>query len=539
MRGMLLRRGAASRGDAHREAVGVCKSPDARAQISKALWQPGAVCDPTELRVPSSMYEASLDRRSFLSLAGRLAIAAATGHALVLGGCSETSPVGDGEAGPAAPLPRLETSATELDVLNTLIQAERYLVAICAESSSGQRLSGEVSSLVDTVREGHLAHLAWLESAVQGSGATPSPPRLTYSLPTPLGDQRRALATLLDAEVQLLGLLAGAAETVAPVFASKTLEIGFSTSAFAAALRWWLEDCPEPRALSSIEGNKPWGRERSGRPVVSSQRLPAASVVLRALAEVEESAAVRVEAAKDVFWEVASTARKDAASEPGAADGEGRRLSVSVAHGCVFAWEEPPALPGTRSRVELPSLLEIVRGSKVGTDRSVRGGVEEAVLSAASKTLEGIAGAHRERAAAWRLRAGEATPGDESVLGNGLPPELSPVASGLREPSLGQTMPAAGQAEGGDAEGPPDPGTGQGRRTPTPGQAGGSGIEALVEDVIATEVKSARALAVAASNLAAGDLRVEAFRAVISVADVLSRFVRLGRGTEFTPADLS
>lgn len=163
------------------------------------------------------------------------AISALALAAPMLAGCSP-QPV---EAPPVrAGRPRIPEDSTDFDTLNTLLQLEMREVALAGEVIAGDRLDPAPARLAGDIRSHHLAHIDSLRRLIEDAGGQSGEVRERYVLPTPLGDQRRALTTLLENESNLAAAYKSAVSELktarlAPVLASNL----FSESTHVAALK--------------------------------------------------------------------------------------------------------------------------------------------------------------------------------------------------------------------------------------------------------------------------------------------------------------
>lgn len=138
--------------------------------------------------------------------------------------------------------PRVPEGSPDFDTLNTLLQLELREIALAEGAIAGERLDQAPARLVGEIRGHHLAHADALRRLVDDAGGQAGEARERYVLPTPLGDQRRALSTLLDGEVGLVSAYRGAIGSLltprlTPVLASNL----FSDSTHVAALKAQLD----------------------------------------------------------------------------------------------------------------------------------------------------------------------------------------------------------------------------------------------------------------------------------------------------------
>lgn len=138
--------------------------------------------------------------------------------------------------------PRVPEGSPDFDTLNTLLQLELREIALADEVIAGERLDPAPARLVSEFRGHHLAHAEALRRLIDDAGGQAGEARERYVLPTPLGDQRRALGTLLEGEVGLADAYRRAignllTPRLTPMLASNL----FSDSTHVAALRVHLD----------------------------------------------------------------------------------------------------------------------------------------------------------------------------------------------------------------------------------------------------------------------------------------------------------
>lgn len=138
--------------------------------------------------------------------------------------------------------PRIPEGSPDFDTLNTLLQLELREIALASEVIAGERLDPAPARLVGEIRGHHLAHVDALKRLIDDAGGQAGEARERYVLPTPLGDQRRALSTLLEGELGLADAYRSAIGSLltprlTPVLASNL----FSDSTHAGALRVQLD----------------------------------------------------------------------------------------------------------------------------------------------------------------------------------------------------------------------------------------------------------------------------------------------------------
>lgn len=110
------------------------------------------------------------------------------------------------------------------------------------EVMAGERLDPLQARLVGEIRGHHLAHADVLRRLIDDAGGQAGEARERYVLPTPLGDQRRALGTLLEGEIGLTDAYRSAiggllVSRLTPVLASNL----FSESTHVGALKVQLD----------------------------------------------------------------------------------------------------------------------------------------------------------------------------------------------------------------------------------------------------------------------------------------------------------
>jgi hypothetical protein len=428
-----------------------------------------------------------------------------------------------GTRGPSVPharpstegLPRVPEGSPDLDLINTLLQLEHRVTALSAEAAQRRRLGPRAAQIVDRIIQDHMAHVAALEQLVQGVGSTPDPARHRYSLPTPLGDERRALGIVLEDEVNLVSKYSAAVAGVYTTRLARPLgSLLFSVKTHVAALERLLDRCGQPSfAFEAAD------------PAVSEARPPAsvhpqgplsgtvaADVVLRGLSSMEAAAARVCSLAAS---EVSAAFERVRQMESGR-DRAGTTPSPSATLSRVEISGYCLVLRDAEGRVVVPESGDAPTALSVLEGRLDLGGNAQTVVSSVVSLLDAMSSAHSERATFWSS-SGEAVsagavvgePGATPSVTTSLPDELSPTAAGISEDRLG----------GGESEKKP----------------AAEEVFSVVQD---TEVKTATALAVAASNLADKVLRTRIGEALASVATATSRLAGLATGDTFLVAEI-
>lgn len=414
---------------------------------------------------------------------------------------------------PAAGLPRLPEGSPDFDLLNTLLQLEHRAASLASEARQGRRLGGRAARAVDRIIDDHRIHIAVLEQVITGAGATPGPPRNRYSLPTPLGDERRALGVLLGDETNLVSkYAAGLVEVEAFGLAGPLGSLLFSAQTHVAGLERILDRCTQPAFLFG----GPWAPGDAASPGALQQAPGSGPVaphlVLRGLSSIEASAgricALGAERTATRFQDLEQrTSKRDDAGAIATPPPATSRLEVSGF--CPHLTDAEGRSIGPAS-ADLPTATAILEDEKGVTDDS------RTVVSAITSLLSAMSSAHAERAAFWawaaEIASASGIPADTTATppaSSGVPDELSPTAAGITEERLS---------------------TGDPREAPRPGE-----IFSAVQD---GEIKTAAALAVAASNLASEELRSRIAHALPAVATATSRLVGLAVGDEFLVAEV-
>lgn len=154
-------------------------------------------------------------RREILISGGRLALVAGTVAVIgpLMTACGEA--VTPATTATEVP-PRLPEDAPDFDRLNSLIQLEHREIALANETLAGGRLDPREAGYVSSIRDHHRFHVDSLAELVSRLGGRPGSSRPRYSLPTPLGDARRALEVLAKNEE---AMVAGYRNAIAAVTA--------------------------------------------------------------------------------------------------------------------------------------------------------------------------------------------------------------------------------------------------------------------------------------------------------------------------------
>jgi len=502
-----------------------------------------------------------LDRRSFLAMGCRLGLCLATAPALV-SACTAppTTSVSNSEGGEIARLPRLPRESPDLDLLHTLEAAERYAVTLCSEASKGARLGDQTQAVVSSIESSHARHLERLGAAITAVGATPDPPRLAYSLPTPLGDERRASGAILRVERNLAALYAYAAGVFSTLeLAALAVEMAFSVQTHVAGLEYQLRDCSVLAAFPDVEAPALFvaepGRHSRSPTSEGNRATPTVELMVKvvsALVDFESAAADNLRRHRE--WFIAGKSRWEGLNRDTngpSAPGATRGLQIQETKGCLYAFDAETGIPESPTPLQTPAASAVVRKASAG-ERTVDPRdqeLERAVLEATATLLESIFKAHEARAAKWaewrdRLSAEAAaeppdssgassrTGGDRTAPILDVPPELRPAIAGLVSPTPAagreQSSQIAAETRGSlsltDAALPGDPF----QPTDPDGR-----FDAMVE----VELKSVRALAAAASRLLPKEIRSELARASLGLGTYVVGLVRLSKGSNLALAD--
>lgn len=147
--------------------------------------------------------------------------------------------------------PRIPEDSPDFDVLNSLLQLEFREVALISEIAVGERLDPTEADLAEKMRRHHLAHADVLARLIESVGGKAGEVRERYVLPTPLGDQRRALETLLVSESHLVEMYKFAIGNLTALKLSPSVASNLFVDAMhVAALKTLLELSPSIVALA-------------------------------------------------------------------------------------------------------------------------------------------------------------------------------------------------------------------------------------------------------------------------------------------------
>ncbi|RIK10449.1 MAG: hypothetical protein DCC49_03185 [Acidobacteria bacterium] len=134
--------------------------------------------------------------------------------------------------------PRIPEGSPDFDTLNTLLQLELREIALANEVIAGERLDPDLARLAGEIRGHHVAHSEALRRLINDAGGQAGEARERYVLPTPLGDQRRALSTLLEGEIALTSAYRNAIADMLTLRLTPVLSSNlFADSTHVAALR--------------------------------------------------------------------------------------------------------------------------------------------------------------------------------------------------------------------------------------------------------------------------------------------------------------
>ncbi len=455
----------------------------------------------------------ALSRRDFLSRASRFSAAG-----LLIGmagtGCSRPSAEAPAAGVSVTGLPRLPEGSPDLDLINSLLQLERRAVALASEARGGQRLGDRAQRAVDRMIDDHNFHVAVLEKVIHGAGATPDPPRIRYSLPTPLGDERRALGTLLEDEVNLARKYAVALERLQAFQLARSIgSLLFSTTTHWAALERLLDRCKEP-TLDFMEVSDPTNLPASS-PVstpVRSSGLIEPGAVLEGLVSIESASGRLCRLGADWLsgrWQAAEqrASSHNEAGQSSTAPSVARKIEVRGF--CVVSTD-------AEGRVIASTSAQPPTADSILSDNRAIGADDSTVLAAAVSLLRAMSSAHSQRASYWAAASGSFSDTGMSSEGRpsptaepGLPEELSPTAAGIDERAFDPDKIAQ--------------------------DARPSDVARVIQD---SEIKTAKALVVAASNLASAELRSRIASAVSAVATGASRIAALVTGEDLLVAEV-
>ncbi len=429
----------------------------------------------------------------------------------ILGGCTASRQQGQAPGPQVAGLPRIPKGSADFDTLHTLLQLEYRAAALGEQARQGFRLGERAAGAVGAMADNHRRHAETIRQLVAGAGATPDPPRHRYSLPTPLGDEKRALMVLHQDESNLALRYAEAlARIEAVTLAGPLASILFSTQANAACLERLTDSCvafgfdfAEPGPSELAERARP-ASSPSLAPVVADP-----ATVLARLSEFETAASqVCKRAAEDVSerLRLLQSRKRDGSAESGSPPALARGVSVVIQDHCVVL-EDPEGRRLGPASERVPSALAVLEGDAAPAEELVP--LVEALRSA----LLGLASGHEQRSAYWSSQATEL--GQPSAGGGG-GPSVPETSSGRQLQELSPTAVGLGQDDGGR----PDP-------------AEGRTVRESLDAVRGAEIKTARALSVAASNLASGELRHRVGAALSALARATSRFVGIAFEEDF------
>ncbi len=457
------------------------------------------------------VWRGEVSRREFLARSVRWAAGATLVPAWgVLGGCTASRQQGPVPEPQVAGLPRIPKGSPDFDTLNTLLQLEYRAAALGEQALQGFRLGERAAGAVGAMADNHRRHAERLRQLVAGAGATPDPPRHRYSLPTPLGDEKRALTVLRQDESNLgLRYAEALARVEAVTLAGPLASILFSTQANAACLERLTDSCVD-FGFDFVEPGpfEPVGRASPASPPPQAPIFADSGTVLTRLSEFETAASrVCKRAAEDVSerLRLLQDRKRDSSGDSGS-PALARGLSVAVQYHCVVL-QDPEGRRLSPASERVPSAVSVLEGDTAPPEELVP------VVEALRSVLLGLASGHEQRAAYWSSQATEL--GQASAGGDGGPgapgmsagrqlEELSPTAVGLGE--------------------------GDGAR---PGPDEGQTVRQSLDAVRDAEIKTARALSVAASNLASEELRSRVGAALSAVARATSRLVGLAFEEDF------
>jgi len=458
-----------------------------------------------------------LSRREFLANTCRISL---LGILASLGGLEAAScalsgaPSIDGRQPPGA-VPQLPVNSPDFDLVNTLLQLEHRAAALASETRVGRRLGVKTSGVVDRIFDSHRAHIAVLERVVRDAGATPDPPRDRYTLPTPLGDERRALAVLLEDEANLVSKYAAGLRDLQTVRLARSLSsLLFSCKTHVAAVDRLLDRCTDPSfVFEDIAGQigRPPSAPRVSAAPSGAGILIAPSAVLQALASFEATTAkVCAVAAQKIYGALQALIHRGAGVSRQVTPAPTPLSTKLEAVGyCVLSKDAEGRIRGPAS-AELPDAVSILDGSgDVGDDA-------KGLVSATVSLLEAMAAGHEQRAGFWAAQAAMQDQSQGAVVATSppldvakMPEELSPTAAGVSQEQLAPAPP------GGEI--PPSQ---------------------VFQTVVDSELKTATAIAVAASNLGSEALRSKAGDALAAVATATSRLVGIATGGEFVVSEV-
>jgi hypothetical protein len=147
-------------------------------------------------------------RRSFLRTAGAGGLAG--GSSLVLAACGGST---QSKKAAAAESETLAIRASDVEILNTVLDLEH--TAIAAYTAGIPLLSGRPRAAAVRFLGQELSHASKVAGAVKGAGGKPNPPRGTYDLGNPRG-QEQVLAMLDQIEGSLVDVYLDAIPKLSP-----------------------------------------------------------------------------------------------------------------------------------------------------------------------------------------------------------------------------------------------------------------------------------------------------------------------------------